>query len=390
MLQPSSLSPFYSPLINNVGISYACTHSAVESRAGKGDPQSQMALKACGVAAAFLVIGDTVINALIDTVNFSKDVLTGKVIKQVQKEGAYGLISFTHEHFAFTIQCTKTIYYGFLCLQSVRTPVEFKNLLPRRDSAVNLKEGAPKGAGAGIGKPSAPAPAIAEAGKKGGPALLPSPADLLKAAQARFVRAAQATAGSGGRIPSEHLVDYWKGTRKLGGGGAETFSVTEALAQNHTHLEANHSFIQLLFPLPDKSGVWAQAPILTDQVIKDLKALPDFHENFDRAFLMMMDFYGLEYKSTVPEVRKAANFEARLTNWMTLSNHNRLRVDRIILSTALLGRKTESVAFWNWLQKYYNDSVDKGYERISASTYVDYWATSAAYVEYLFPGPAWR
>jgi hypothetical protein len=72
----------------------------------------------------------------------------------------------------------------------------------------------------------------------------------------------------------------------------------------------------------------------------------DLQQNMRAAFLGMPSFYRLEIvESRPPTVRRAAFFAQRLENWLTASNHNHLKIAKILKSMPTQGWKLRLLRF---------------------------------------------
>jgi hypothetical protein len=121
-------------------------------------------------------------------------------------------------------------------------------------------------------------------------------------------------------------------------------------------LETIHDYIQWLFPLPERSGFNVDAPVLDGKSIQEFQTRADLQENLRVSFLRMMRSYGLEVH--VGEhfmVTRAPNFPAKATVWLSPSNHNHLRITRILRCLSLLGLEPEAKAFFDCLSEIYED-----------------------------------
>jgi Opioid growth factor receptor (OGFr) conserved region len=147
-------------------------------------------------------------------------------------------------------------------------------------------------------------------------------------------------------------------------------TLDEILAWPDDELEAVHDFIQWLFPLPERSGANPAAPVLDENTIHAFRNSAQMQENLRRAFLRMLAFYGLTW--TEGRVARAADFENRAENWLWPSNHNHLRITRMLRSLGLLGLEAESVAFFHALDLIYQNFP----QRITARTFA-FWRDAA-------------
>lgn len=123
-------------------------------------------------------------------------------------------------------------------------------------------------------------------------------------------------------------------------------------------LEHNHRYIQWLFPLCKHSGYNLMAPTLTNKDISILRSNKFAMKRLEQAFVKMLDFYGYSYDGKM--VMKNPNFHNRSVCWINgnnSTNHNYLRITRILKSLCLLGRRDLSRAFYNALLELNKDYV---------------------------------
>lgn len=120
-------------------------------------------------------------------------------------------------------------------------------------------------------------------------------------------------------------------------------------------LERHHDYIQWLFPLPEPSGANAEAPLLSEEDIAAFKADASLRKTLRQSFELMLQFYGLELQrgDENPVVARSDNFVPRSNVWLTSSNHNFLRISRILRSLSLLGLHDHAVAFLKCLEDIY-------------------------------------
>ncbi|KAI7161280.1 hypothetical protein KC349_g2899 [Hortaea werneckii] len=115
-------------------------------------------------------------------------------------------------------------------------------------------------------------------------------------------------------------------------------------------LEARHDYIQHLFPLPERSPVNPDAPVITKEV-RDAFLDPEtqgavLREGLQKAFGRMCRFYGFVLDETQGTIAKASNFDERAPDsWLTTVDHNHLRITRIIRCMRILGLQTPARRF---------------------------------------------
>jgi Opioid growth factor receptor (OGFr) conserved region len=84
----------------------------------------------------------------------------------------------------------------------------------------------------------------------------------------------------------------------------------------------------------------------------------------------MLAFYGLEIvESHPPTVSRAPSLVARSDNWLTASNHNHLRITRILKCMRILGLEVEATAFFDCLADIYSEEATKEFPGISDESF---------------------
>ena len=138
-------------------------------------------------------------------------------------------------------------------------------------------------------------------------------------------------------------------------------------------MESVHDYIQWLFPLPERSGFNVSAPVLTREDIQEFRTRTDLQETLRVSFLRMMNFYGFESQSGEQiTITRAPNFEAKAKGWLSSSNHNHLRITRILRCLTVLGLEAEAKDFFGCLAEVYKDEQNKPLPAISEET-MEYW-----------------
>jgi hypothetical protein len=132
----------------------------------------------------------------------------------------------------------------------------------------------------------------------------------------------------------------------------------------HDILERRHDFIQWMFPLAEASAFNRDAPLVTREVSEAFVREPLLQTNLRRSLDVFLNFLGLEYAGG--QVAPAVIFEHRLSIWRQ-TNHNWLRITRLLKSLRLLGLEKECRALWDCLKKLHEE---KGY--VSDESYY-YW-----------------
>ncbi|KAI4216352.1 MAG: hypothetical protein LQ351_001362 [Letrouitia transgressa] len=126
------------------------------------------------------------------------------------------------------------------------------------------------------------------------------------------------------------------------------------LAWPDDNLEWSHDYIQNLFPLPERSPYNPSAPVIDRATFDAFRSNAELRERLRDSFVRMLRFYGFELHTTSPgelQVVQDSNFREAAQNWVSRSDHNHLRITRIIRSCRVLGLENEAAAFHEALRK---------------------------------------
>lgn len=147
-------------------------------------------------------------------------------------------------------------------------------------------------------------------------------------------------------------------------------------------LEYSHNYIQVMFPLPERSPVNFQAPVIDRATFDAFHCRPELRARLRESFIRILSFYGFELQEANgrPKISPAAGFVSASKNWVMKFNHNHLRITRIIRSLRVLGLEEEAEAFFAALE-HLCQSVDV---RISSSSLM-FWTRAAKRPLYLAP-----
>ncbi len=172
---------------------------------------------------------------------------------------------------------------------------------------------------------------------------------------------------------NNRILDFYSGASPDHGGRY----LQEILEWSDNELERTHDYVQWLFPLPEQSGFNVNAPVLDAETIHEFRSRPELQRNMETSLLRMLAFYGLEMvEFPGPIVRPSPCFAQHSENWLTESNHNHLRITRILKSLRILGLKSEALAFFNCLATIYGEETGNTVRRISDETF-RFWRSAA-------------
>lgn len=149
------------------------------------------------------------------------------------------------------------------------------------------------------------------------------------------------------------LTQFYSGHGKTNDG----FTFDDVLAASNEEWESCHSFIQWIFPLKESSAFNENAPILSQLDQLDFWNAAILRKNVETMFVRTLDFF---FPQDMEEIIKP--------NWVVKTDHNHLRITRIISSLRLLGFDNLSITFFNRVMKV----VDMYPDTIS-STSIEFW-----------------
>jgi opioid growth factor receptor-like protein len=131
---------------------------------------------------------------------------------------------------------------------------------------------------------------------------------------------------------------------RLRGRDSEGRMLSEIWEWDEDGLENCHDFIQWMFPLAEPSSVNADAPLVTKEEELAFRREPELETARKRSLSVFLQFLGLSMAEDGNVVR-GENFAVRAGVWK-YSNHNWLRITRMLKSLRLLGLEKEAGAVW--------------------------------------------
>ena len=135
---------------------------------------------------------------------------------------------------------------------------------------------------------------------------------------------------------SQGLVSFLKGSSK----DSCQRTLVSVLSQDDNYWEHTHDFIQWLFPLTEPSRSVRNAPVLTDDEIKQIRESETAQANMQRSVLRYKEFL------------------AGTTKWRSGYDHNHLRISRVIKSLRLLVSDEAANSFKYWVAGQLGDEID--------------------------------
>jgi hypothetical protein len=172
------------------------------------------------------------------------------------------------------------------------------------------------------------------------------------------------------RTGGERLVAFYEGR----GPDDRGRFLEHVLAASDSWLEAEHDYIQWLFPLRERSGAVPSSPVLDGPAIAAFRARADLRAALRRALDRMLAFYGFVRNDTT--IVPGDAFAERSRVWLMPVSHNYLRLTRIITSLRLLGDDAGAQALFACLQTIADDERRSGRNRIPQRT-LHFWTRAA-------------
>ena len=111
-------------------------------------------------------------------------------------------------------------------------------------------------------------------------------------------------------------------------------TLNDILNLSNEQLEQSHDVIQWLFPLTEPSHYNEDAPVLTDSDVIYLKSDDETKAGILKSYNRFMEFYKQDRWSNL--------------HWISLYNHNYLRITRILKCLTLAGMLKERDEFKNY------------------------------------------
>lgn len=137
-----------------------------------------------------------------------------------------------------------------------------------------------------------------------------------------------------------------------------SYTLDEILAKYDYWLEANHHYIQWLFPLKKPSEAVPGSPIISELEVELFRSDIELQRKLKLSFQRMLRFYGFKIavgSNNHPIVVKGPNFDKRKPEWLIPQNHNFNRITRILESLTLLGLPDVASIFFVALKELFQD-----------------------------------
>ena len=130
------------------------------------------------------------------------------------------------------------------------------------------------------------------------------------------------------------------------------YTLEEMWTWEARRIETIHNFIQWLFPLDVPSANSFKVPILTAEDIVEFRTDAEIRRKLMMSLRMMLKYCGFRFTADATAIEKSDDFEAR-SGWIYPSNHNYLRISRILNCLMLLDFRDQAHMFFDALKDVY-------------------------------------
>jgi hypothetical protein len=144
-----------------------------------------------------------------------------------------------------------------------------------------------------------------------------------------------------------NLVRFYRGEEKDHRGRR----LSDYWSFGHDSLEAEHDFIQLMFPLTEPSAFQPRAVTLDAAGVAAFRGDEAIQGNLLRSLEVMLDFYGFALDRAGKTVVPGPHFAERAPQWLFPDDHNHLRITRILKCLTLCGLGEYARGFYQALRQ---------------------------------------
>lgn len=163
------------------------------------------------------------------------------------------------------------------------------------------------------------------------------------------------------------IVEFYRGER----GNQNGDMLEEIWNWPHGFWEADHDFVQWLFPSNEQSRMNHAAPVLTAEESAIFSSDPELQNRVKQSFIHMLDF--LEFKLARDDDVIVIEPKVETPWWLKRFNHNMLRVTRILKCLRLTGLERYAKAFYEALQPFQPTLSVNSWEHWAKAVSDDLW-----------------
>jgi len=132
------------------------------------------------------------------------------------------------------------------------------------------------------------------------------------------------------------------------------FTIEQVWSWDYERLEYTHSYIQWLFPSTVPSQAVPGSPVIARGDVGKFRTDQELRKRFVRSYATMLTFYG--FRVDDGKVVRAVDYEEKSKDWVTPSNHNFLRITRIIKAMMMFGFEKNAKEFYAALHQVYREN----------------------------------
>lgn len=150
----------------------------------------------------------------------------------------------------------------------------------------------------------------------------------------------------------QQLLDFYRGI----GADPQGRTLETIWSYSREQLEIVHDYIQWLFPTETPSRHHPLAPWLDPETATAFQQDDFLQSRVLQSLELMLDFFGLNLTrcEVAPTVSPAPHYTRRRKAWQKPSNHNLLRLTRILESLRLLGLARYSLSLYLCLEQLHS------------------------------------
>ncbi|MCJ1381993.1 hypothetical protein MMC17_005105 [Xylographa soralifera] len=137
-------------------------------------------------------------------------------------------------------------------------------------------------------------------------------------------------------------------------------TLNRILGWSDAELESEHDYIGVLFPLPEYSDDYPDAPLVDEATFHAFNTRQDVRSGLLRSLDRMWQFFGFQ-RVQHSSVKRGENYSTAIRRWAKKdrSDHNDARIMRIIRSLRILGLPREAFYFY-WVLTAIRDPEHRG------------------------------
>jgi hypothetical protein len=123
------------------------------------------------------------------------------------------------------------------------------------------------------------------------------------------------------------------------------------LRMDDSQFENKHDYIQIIFPLQEKSNFNSSAPLISEEEIQEFKINKEIRSNVFLSVQRFLKFLGLNIQNELIIFNQ--DWKEKSYNWLNYRNHNYLRITRLLKFLMMIGMKDLAKNIFDMLKEIY-------------------------------------